>query len=251
MKIALVILVLIFSVLAKPSVAIVSANDFNYARVVDGNVNLYKFTSSDNSIDNILCLIEKTYFVEIISEGSDDYKVNYNGITGYVKKNDVVPVSGNPTTPYPVNINLVVGSNCNLRKSPTTRSTASNIISTIPKGETNITFIGRVFSEEVIDFGGTTWYYVMYNGEKGYIYNQYLKSASPIYPNTEEVSVFDDTSTSTISPLSNSSSIAIMVLLFIPCVAILFILYVPFPKNHESQEIGRKKSLKGIKHMYY
>lgn len=239
MKIALILIILIFSIFAKPSVSFVSASDYSYARIVDGNVNLYKFTTSDNSIDNILCVIEKTYFVEIISEGSEDYKVNYNGVVGYVKKNDVVPVSGSPTTPYPVNINLVVGSNCNLRKSPTTRSTASNIISTIPKGETNITFIGRVFSEEVIDFGGTTWYYVMYNGEKGYIYNQYLKSASPIYPNTEEVSVFDDTNYDTLSPLSNSGSIAIMVLLFIPCLAILFILYVPL--SHKSRSSKQRK----------
>lgn len=239
MKIALILIILIFSIFAKPSVSVVYASDYRYARIVDGNVNLYKFTTTDNSIDNVLCVIEKTYFVEIISEGSEDYKVNYNGVIGYVKKNDVVPVSGNPTTPYPVNINLVVGSNCNLRKTPTTRSTASNIISTIPKGETNITFIGRVFSEEVIDFGGTTWYYVMYNGEKGYIYNQYLKSASPIYPNTEEVSVFDDTKYDTLSPLSNSSSIAIMVLLFIPCLAILFILYVPL--SHKSRAPKERK----------
>lgn len=227
MKIIFISLILAFSIFVKPNFAIISANDFKYARATNGNVNLYKLSTTNDSIDNIICIIEKTYFVEIISESDIDYKVNYNGVTGYVKKDDVVPVSGTPTTPYPVNINLVVGSNCNLRKTPTTKSTASNIVSTIPKGETNIVFIGRVFSEEVIDFGGTTWYYVAYNGEKGYIYNQYLKSASPIYQNLEELPLYENLQNVELKPLSNANTLAIIILLFIPCIGILVILYLP------------------------
>ena len=66
-------------------------------------------------------------------------------------------------TPYPSNIKIVVGFDCNLRSSPTTKTNVSNIISVVNAGETNLQFIGRVFSEEAIDFGGTTWYYVNYN----------------------------------------------------------------------------------------
>lgn len=241
MKIVILFLLIFISALLPVPQNYVSASDCKYARAVDGNVNLYKLSTEDNSINGILCLVEKTYFVEILSESADDYKVNYNGVTGYVKKNEVTPVSGTPTTPFPLGITLVLGSNCNLRKTPTTKSIASNVISTLNKNESNITFIGRVFSEEVIDFGGNTWYYVICDGEKGYIYNQYLKSASPIYPNTEEISEYKASDFVAISPMSTPSSILTIIVLFIPCIAILIILYLPIQKlNHKHQRSKSK-----------
>ena len=146
----------------------------NYARVIN-LTNLYKSTNGDD-LSDIICIVEKTYFVEIISETSNVLKVNYNGICGYVRKNDVKVTLSNPLTPYPSNIKIVVGFDCNLRSSPTTKTNVSNIISVVNAGETNLQFIGRVFSEEAIDFGGTTWYYVNYNGEYGYIYNKYIRN---------------------------------------------------------------------------
>lgn len=221
----------------------VFASDCKYARAIDGNVNLYKLSTEDNSIGNILCLVEKTYFVEILSETASDYKVNYNGVVGYVKKDDVTKVSGTPTTPFPTGIQLKLGSNCNLRSTPTTKSVASNVISTLNKNESNITFIGRVFSEEVIDFGGNTWYYVICNGEKGYIYNQYLKSASPIYPNTEEISEYKASDFVAISPISTPTNIITIILLFIPCIAILIILYLPIPKLTRKLKTSKSKNI--------
>lgn len=241
MKILILVMLIFVSILLPIPKNGVSASSYKYARAMNGNVNLYKLSTDDSSIDNILCLVEKTYFVEILSESADDYKVNYNGVIGYVKKNEVTPVSGTPTTPFPLGITLVLGSNCNLRKTPTTKSIASNVISTLNKNESNITFIGRVFSEEVIDFGGNTWYYVICNGEKGYIYNQYLKSASPIYPNTEEISEYKASDFVTVSPLDTPSSIMTIIILFVPCIAILIILYLPIQKfNHKHQKTKSK-----------
>lgn len=243
MKLVLLFITILISLYITPVKIEVSASTPKYARAVNGNVNIYKLSTDDISIDNVICIVEKTYFVEIISETANDYKVNYNGITGFVKKNDVVLVSGTPTTPFPVGINLVLGSNCNLRKTPTTKSSTSNVISTLNKNENSITFIGRVFSDEVIDFGGNTWYYVISNGEKGYIYNQYLKSASPIYPNTEELSVYKSNEFTSINPISEPSSIFIITLLFIPCVAILIILYLPIRKFNRKTNITTSKEI--------
>lgn len=233
-KFTLCIVLILLLFCTESSYFLVFANTKKYARALDENIYLYRLSTSDNSLSNIICIVEKSYFVEILSDNVDNYKVNYNGIIGYIKKEDVVPVSNIPTTPYPSNIQLTIGSNCNLRSTPTTKAYTSNIITTLYSGETNLQFIGRVFSEEVIDFGGTTWYYVSYNGERGYVYNKYIKSISPIYLNQEETYTIVENEFVTTNPLNNTNSIVIMLILFLPCLCILFILYYPRKHKHIS-----------------
>ena len=97
----------------------------------DTSVNLYKIADNSDIFTDIICIVEKSYFVEIISEYKDYYKVNYNNITGYIKKADVVIVKDKPTTPFPTNIKITMGNTCNLRSSPTTKTSTNNIIATI------------------------------------------------------------------------------------------------------------------------
>ena len=135
---------------------------------------------------------------------------------------------------------MTIANNCNFRSSPTTHPSANNIISTIYAGETNINFIGRIFAEESIDFGGTTWYYVSFNGERGYVYNKYIKSITPLYPNNEETIVIPDNNFTQVGPLSETNNVIVIILLFIPCIAILFILYLPI-KNNTRQRVKKTK----------
>lgn len=211
----------------------------NYARAIN-LTNLYKSTNGDE-LSDVICIVEKTYFVEIISETSNVYKVNYNGVCGYVRKNDVKVTLSNPLTPYPCNIKIVVGFDCNLRSSPTTKTNVSNIINVVNAGETNLQFIGRVFSEEAMDFGGTTWYYVNYNGEYGYIYNKYIRSITPIYENTEEVSYESNTSTNIKNPMTHTPSLILVVIMSVPLFAILFILYLPRKFRKKQKRIKPEK----------
>lgn len=211
----------------------------NYARAIN-LTNLYKSTNGDE-LSDVICIVEKTYFVEIISETSNVYKVNYNGVCGYVRKNDVKVTLSNPLTPYPSNIKIVVGFDSNLRSSPTTKTNVSNIINVVNAGETNLQFIGRVFSEEAIDFGGTTWYYVNYNGEYGYIYNKYIRSITPIYENTEEVSYESNTSTNIKNPMTHTPSLILVVIMSVPLFAILFILYLPRKFRKKQKRIKPEK----------
>ena len=192
-----------------------------YARALE-SINLYKLPD-----DNIICIVEKSYFVEIISVLDNYFKVNYNGIHGYVKKNEVCRVTNTPSTPFPYNIKIVINSDCNLRSSPSIKSPTNNIITTINSGESNITFIGRIFSEEAIDFGGTTWYYVNYQGNYGYIYNKYVKSITPIYENAELSTPLINSHPSDINPITHTPSLLIIIILLIPCIFLLIILYLP------------------------
>lgn len=189
------------------------------------STHLYKNT---NFLDeSILCIVEETYFVEILAEADNLYKVNYNNVTGFVKKNDVLEVLNIPNTPYPYNIQLEIGSDCNLRSSPTTKSKVNNILTTIYKGETNISFIGRIYADEAIDFCGTTWYYVNYNGYTGYIYNKYVKSITPIYKNTENVTFIKNEEIKLTNPIVHTPSLILILIMLIPCILIILILYLP------------------------
>jgi hypothetical protein len=228
LKILFIVLLFFNSIYIKPYNINVFA-DNSFARA-DKTTYLYKSTSEDNSIDNIYCIIEKSYFVEIKDSVGDFYSVNYNNASGFVKKNDVEEIIDTPQTPYPNNIKIIIGNNCNLRSSPTTNSTINNVIATIRSEESNITFIGKIFSEEAIDFGGTTWYYVKYNDNYGYIYNKYVKSITPIFENTEKVSYKSKINSNLENPITNTPSLIIVIILFIPCIFVLIIIYYPNKK---------------------
>lgn len=208
-----------------------------YARV-ENVCNIYSGSSETSSV---LCIAEKTYFVSITGEINNMYKVNYNGISGYVTKNDVKEITSTPSTPYPQNIKLKIGSNCNFRSSPTTKTPENNIISTISAGETNIEFIGRIFADEAIDFGGNTWYYVKYLGEYGYVYNQYVQSITPIYENTESFTYLKDSKANIQNPVTHTPSLMLIVIMSVPLLFILLILYLPRKFGKKAKKPKSKK----------
>ncbi|MBE5735901.1 MAG: hypothetical protein E7356_00885 [Clostridiales bacterium] len=197
----------------------------SFARI-EQSTNIYKSPNINNKIDNIYCIAEESYFVEILDTLENLYRVNYNGVTGYINKSDVRLITNTPTTPYPCNIDIILGSNCNLRRTPTTQG-ANNIISTIYANTSDITFVGRSFGEEAIDFGGTTWYYVCYQGNYGYIYNNYVKSITPIYTSVEEFEYQTEQLSTTRNPITHTPSLIIIILLTIPLFITILLLYLP------------------------
>lgn len=238
MKYIILIFAFVLS-LQMPQKNVVYAQE-RFARAIN-STNLYKL-SSNNELGNVICVVEKTYFVQILTELDDVYKVNYNGVSGYVKKNDVKEVISKPSTPYPYNIKLIIGSDCNLRSSPTTKSQVNNILNTLTSGETNLEFVGRVFADEAIDFGGTTWYLVNYQGEYGYVYNKYVKSITPIYENTENVTFISNQETTIQNPITHTPSLILIIIMSIPLFVILLILYLPRkfnkkPKIHKAPKV--------------
>lgn len=237
-------LYLILIIIIVPTTQLNISASSRYARIIQ-STNLFRSPSDNTNISNIYCIAEETYFVEIISEYDDFFRVIYNNITGYVKRNDVKEISNTPSTPYPYNIKIVIGNNCNLRSSPTTNTSTNNILTTIYDGEENLTFVGRIYSEEAIDFGGTTWYYVNYNGTYGYIYSKYLKSITPIYKNIEDVSFLSNTQEHIVNPITHTPSLIIIIILLLPLIGLLLILYLPKkskrkPKPHKPSKIFDK-----------
>ena len=237
-----IILILVSISYLIPEKQNINAEVNRFARI-ERTTEIFKTNTINQNLDNILCLAEETYFVELISDYDNLYKVNYNGITGYIKKTDIKEILNTPITPYPYNIKLIVDSNCNLRSTPTTKSSSNNVISTVYTTSNNITFVGRVVGEEAIDFGGNTWYYVCYNGDYGYIYNNYIKSITPIYQNTENFSYLTKVSNTIENPIKDPPSLIIMIILGIPLFVVLFILYLP---NKKKPRTIKQKIIKEI-----
>ena len=231
-----IIIYLIIVAISTHNFGICYANMSNFARVTSYYTYIYKTKSFLEDYNNILCLAETTYFVKIL-ENTDTYcKVEYNGIVGYVDLDKITKVSGTPLMPYPNNVTIVTANTCNLRSSPKTEE--NNILTTIPKNTTSLTFIGRTIGEEAIDFGGNTWYYVKYNSTYGYIYNKYVESISSIFKNTETL---DETINleSPKNPITSVETITYIIILSIPFLVILCILYIK-PIKREKTSIKHK-----------
>ena len=195
-----------------------------YAKITDYNTYIYKTPSLIDNYQNKICLVEPTYFVKVLSVGSNYFEVEYNGITGFIDKTNVHLSNFTPVTPYPNGISIITGDICNLRSTPEIKPL--NAIVSIPKHTTTLGYIGRIYGEEAMDFGGNTWYYVKYNNQYGYIYNKYIDSISSIFKNTENVTS-ENNLIDSIKPLTNSDIIVIVSTLSIPFIIILCVLYFP------------------------
>jgi hypothetical protein len=200
-----------------------------WARISNAYTLLYKTTVNNSSFNNVYCILDKTYFVEILKEEEFHYFVNYNNLNGYVKKTDVTKVSATPVSPFPTGIKMRIrNNNCNLRTSPTVTANINNIATIIPANTTNLIYYGKIYGDEVIDFEGNTWYFVNYLGINGYIYSEYFDELTPVELNTEKINLVKNSFT-IINPLSSTMCIIIIVTTLIPC-ALLFFFILKKPK---------------------
>ncbi len=209
-----------------------------YARITRPMTYLYIHATSEIE-NNVICYLEESYFVEItLDYNSDFYKVNYNGISGYVQKNSVTPIIGTPINPYPTPSMTTIDTKCYLRSSPTTA--VDNIVTVVPESCTDLHYIGKLFGEEAIDYQGKLWYYVSYFGVNGYIYSQYVYTIGNIAMNSE---VFDATSGNLAknpTPLSIMECGIIIAILCIPAIAIVILMYRTPKAAKESKKVTRK-----------
>lgn len=198
--------------------------DASFAQIVNSGTNLYANPENSSDIKNIICVMENTYYVEILHTYNEDfYKVNYNGVTGFVNRRNVKKVDGTPTTPYPDNIKMkTINNNVYLRSTPTK---GNNTLSIIPANCTNLKFIGYAYGEQVDDFRENVWYYVNYLDVYGYVYSEYISEISNIPQNIEKLNFISDDYVDITNPLSDASCIIVICVLLTPTLLILLLLY--------------------------
>ena len=142
--------------------------------------------------------IPNSYFVEVESVVDDYYKIYYNGIAGYVKKEKVSLMDGIPQTPY-ATASFKSFIPYYLHESPTQSSPIVANIST----DINLKFFGSKTGEQLTSTSNL-WHYVSITQNEqtcfGYIFASLVDPSPQIIPNNETFNeigeeVFDETLT--------------------------------------------------------
>lgn len=264
------LLIYAFLCLVQPNVQVYADNIY-YGRALASGI--YIYSSPEITVDksNRIFEIPVTYFAEILSDENDlFYKARYNGINGYVLKNEVSCVNAIPNTPYVSNASFRVftPSGANLRSTPNESKGATNLITTIAFMDTNLVYYGTCEGEEAISYKGNIWYYCKYIKQNqeyyGYVYSPLCDLLSTIPQNTEEFEYVTPTFTNvdkTNQPQDNYLSISspwqiiIIVLISLPCVFIIYFLFKPtkiaMQKPTKTTKRNRKKKISKLKHSDY
>ena len=212
-----------------------SVSNVKYAKVKN-NCYLFKTADvSDASYRNVDFVIPSSYFVVVLSDiNAYTKRVQYNNRIGYVSSDSVEEVDFIPLEPFLNNITFDVEENVGtqLRKSPIA-SDASNIITLIPAGTKNITYIASI--NGVVPTGGNSavWFYVVYTPAadptsvyEGYVYSGKTLNLTEIKQNVEGVQVQESIPEEGVFVLNESIKNILIIVISAPIVLVFVLLVV-------------------------
>lgn len=229
--------ILLFSLLFNNLTCVeASSNETYFARIMQDDVCLYKSPTNSNDTTNIFFTLPKTYFVELQNLINDEfYEVQYLGIKGYVKKDAVQAVEYAPEKPYlnDVSFRVYAELSRDLRSEPNTTSGSSSQLAYIPLLSRNLSYIGQIEGECLIEGRTNIWYYCKFTADKdyyGYVYSDFCDEMSPILDNTEEVTYIANPDFKpeevlpTSMPTNNKNVGIIIAILAVPTIVFLFMI---------------------------
>lgn len=184
------------------------------------------FYSSANE-NTALFQLPTSYFVLLTGEeNSSFFKASYKGLDGFVKKSEVTPMSGTPSSPYPnANFRVFAKEGLGLYSAP---SSSSSLVSTIPYLYKELEFYGFMTGEIDIPQKSNQWYYCKYISSYGYLYSVFCDNLPTIEKNTESFDIISPTfNQSSVATLSKSSLVWIIVGVGLPSLVVLFLLLKP------------------------
>ena len=227
------ILLILLILFQSSNVTVCAANtETYYARVLFEQVYLYKTPTEDNSTSNIHFELPKTYFVELVGKENNFYKAKYLNFYGYVKKDSVQAVNDAPINPFLTNINFRVYASLSetMWSNPTQKS---NTITQIPHLTNNLTYIGKVNGECLIENRTNVWYFCKFTSDKdyyGYVYSDFCDQMTSISDNLEEVEYISNPTFEVETPPTktipeNSNAVGIVIgILSIPVLIFVFMI---------------------------
>lgn len=186
------------------------------------------FLYADENLTEKTTSLPSSYFVTILSEQDDVFKVAFSSISGFVSSSSVSLVDYVPKSKYPTtNIHKVYndGNTVSLRDKPSHLN--GTLIQKLSDGET-VTYFGTIEGSNQVEQLSSTWYYVRTNGENpvyGYVYSLYF---SPPELPKNDTSPQDEPTSGQISSsveFSPNGKYVVIVALCIPVVILLYILY--------------------------
>ena len=239
------------------------AEETYFARIE--NSNTFFYSAPIDNIESKLFILPNTFFVLLTGNANDENNLFYSAIymdkNGYVKKNEVKPVSNIPQKPYANNLSFSVFSTSGLELRETPQNTPFNIITEIPYLEKNLIYYGSLEGDEVIPDMTNEWYYCKYINNNstyfGYLYAGYCYLLPPIPQNAEAVEYINDEifkqvnlpTTPTQDENAFVSDDLKIVIIIGACLPFLFIIYLLFKPTKIMVDNGNKKPKK--KYIFY
>lgn len=192
------------------------AEQGNFLKIESESVGLY-FSIYNESTDSYQMILQfylpvDTYSLKLDNYGSNHYRIRYNGIEGYIKKNEVSE-SLYPDVDQPY-------SDTDIKLISTARIYRGEINSStnfLPTTDDKLTYIGQITSGT-----GAIWYAVKRNSDTESIY--FIKE-SDIYDPASEPDPSDNEPTE--EPKSDLVKILLIIGIVIPAVIIVFLLFRP------------------------
>lgn len=184
------------------------------------------FFSAPNENSKLFQLPSSFFVLLVQNENDTFYKAKYKDISGFVKKSEVTPMSGSPTSPYPeARFRVFAKEGLGLFSQPNSSST---LVSTIPYLYEDIDFYGYMTGDEDIPKKSKEWFYCSYLGEHGYLYSVFCDSLPKLEKNLETFDVvIPDFSSNGISAMNSSSLLWIIIGVGLPSLVVLALLLKP------------------------
>lgn len=225
-----------------------------YAKVEKSDV---YFFNQPNDIDGAkVFILPKSYFVLLLDSASPDFfYCSYGEKFGYVKKDDVTPMSGLPQTPYATSTKITISNFGGFPLLPAPQEFSEySTFPLLPMLGEDVVFYGLMKGDSLLPDKDNLWYYVCYQDMFGYVYSQYcypysLQENNEIFDKIDG-ELFPNPLTSPSSHLSDTAKTFIIIAVSLPCVLILYLLIKPTIIMEKSEK-KRKKIAKNKKRSDY
>lgn len=206
-----------------------STKSEQYAKIVDTNCYFFKTPTKNYHHSNVNFILEKSYFVLVLSTENDFYYVYYNNIKGYILKEQVELINEVPTNPFLENITLNISSDCYMYSSPEVLE--SSKVKKLSK-LTQLTFIGKINGSKENLHGTNLWYYCKFTENNheiyGYVSSDNTNNLSPITENNEVTTLKLSSTENTFLYLNSTTSNLIILLISLPTILVVFLLLKGF-----------------------
>lgn len=206
------------------------------------------FYAQDN-INSQLFVLPKSYFVKLTGEEENFYKAQYKDLSGYVKKEEVTPMDGQPLTPFFVeSFRVFLPSGTGLYAM--TQMADEYKILDIPYLYEDLVFYGSINGTFAIPEKTNLWHYCRYEDQLGFVYSIFCDKLLSPPLNNESFDVIENPSFEIESPIDGLSSTAMAFIIIgvsLPCLIVLYLLIKPnmmkstLPKEKVKYKAKRKR----------
>ena len=228
------------NIYAKP---VFAEEDISWCRITSENTYIYKENPSSNE-NSAYFKLPTTYFAQILESADEFYKISFDGIVGFVHKENVTKIYSVPLTPFPEDITFSINNSVQavMRDYP---STSGQYVGVIPSG-LKANFLGQTKGEEAISGLGTTWYFARFTNETetfcGFVYAPLVQNLKEIPENQEEVlltpvSAKANESTVLSPELTNGKNILIIISLSFVGILLVLAIFIPIRKNKRIRKV--------------